>query len=264
LAATAAVVVVAAAVAACEPGTVTLTFRPAAGQELDYDSDVRTSSTTDLPDCDGGTPRTRSERSRQHAHQTVLSAGDDGVVVRVELGGQLGTRTFTVRFDRAAQLTSIEEVEGIPSEALGPLGLSEIFPAAAGAPPDEPLAPGDRWTIDDEVVLPGETEPTRLRGDGHLVELGVEDGHDVATIETSTVLPVRTTTADANGTRTLDGEQRTEVTATYDLADGALRRARAVTTHDFTLTLGPPAGGAGAPCTGTLDVVVRSEIRRAG
>ena len=29
--------------------------------------------------------------------------------------------------------------------ALGELGLSEVFPAAAGAPPDRPLAPGDRW-----------------------------------------------------------------------------------------------------------------------
>jgi hypothetical protein len=36
-----------------------------------------------------------------------------------------------MRFDRAAQLTAVESVEGIPAEALGSLGLSEIFPAAA-------------------------------------------------------------------------------------------------------------------------------------
>jgi hypothetical protein len=246
---------------ACEPGTVTLAFRPEAGQELDYDTSVESTTTTDVP-CHGPAT-TRSDRTRLDSHQRILDVGDDGVLVEVALTRpRLGTRTFTVRFDRAAQLTAVEQVEGIPAVALGGLGLSEIFPAAAGAPPEEPLAPGDRWTIDDEVVLPGQTDPTRLTGDGHLVELGVEDGHDVATVDTTTVLPVQTRTEATSGTQTLQGTQTTRVVATYDLEDGTLRRARAVTTEAFALTLGPPPGGGGDPCSGRLAVEVRSEVRR--
>jgi hypothetical protein len=193
----------------------------------------------------------------------VLEVGDDGVRVEVALSRPgIGTRTVVVRFDRAAQLTAVESVEGIPADALGELGLTEVFPAAAGAPPDRPLAPGDRWDIDDEVQLDADAAPTRLRGEGRLVELGVEDGRDTATVRTSTRLPVTTTTSTARGTRTLDGVQLTEVTVTYDLADGAVLRAEAVTSGHFELVLGPPPGGGGDPCTGSLDVEVTSTVER--
>jgi hypothetical protein len=196
----------------------------------------------------------------------VLDVGDDGVRVEVALTrAGIGTRTFVVRFDRAAQLTTVEQVEGIPAAALGELGLSEIFPAAAGAPPDRPLAPGERWVVDDEVLLDaGDGVPTRLSGDGRLVELGVEDGDETATVTTRTRLPVETTTASTTGTRTLVGTQISEVTATFDLADGGLRRAEAVTVGQFRLRLGPPEGGAGDPYEGTLSVEVRSTVTRAG
>jgi hypothetical protein len=153
-------------------------------------------------------------------------------------------------------------VEGIPASALGELGLSEVFPAAAGAPPDRPLAPGDRWVIDDEVRLETDGAPTRLRGEGRLVALGVEDGRDTATVESTTTLAVATTASTSSGTRDLEGAQTTEVVATYDLADGALLRAESVTVGTFDLVLGPPPGGAGDPCVGTLDVEVRSRVSR--
>ncbi len=245
----------------CDDGTVTLRFRPAEGQELDYVTTVDSVTTTHLPCFPPTAPR--RDRTSLDAHQRILEVGDDGVLVEVALSRPgIGTRTFTMRFDRAAQLTEVERVEGIPAEALGELGLSEIFPAAAGAPPAEPLAPGDRWTIDDVVLLTGQDEPTRLVGVGHLVELGVEDGIDVATVESTTALPVNTRTEASTGTRSLNGVQQTSVTATYELADGALRRADAVTTGSFALVLGPPPGGGGDPCSGTLEVEVRSSVTR--
>jgi hypothetical protein len=80
-----------------------------------------------------------------------------------------------------------------------------------------------------------------------LVELGVEDGEETATVASHTRLPVDTTTASTTGTRTLVGTQTSEVTATYDLDDGGLRRATAITVGRFRLRLGPPEGGAGRP-----------------
>src|SRR5204862_2326468 len=108
------------------------------------------------------------------ARQQVLDARGGTTRVEVQLSRDgIGARAFVMRFDRAAQLTAVESVEGIPAEALGNLGLAEIFPAAAGAPPDRRLRPGDRWPIDDHVQLPGMTAPARLTGEGSLVELGV-------------------------------------------------------------------------------------------
>jgi hypothetical protein len=252
------------AVAACgdADGRVTLAYRPPVGTETHYVTEV--SSTTisaGLEPCQA--PDTRTDRTRLDASQRVLDR--DGSLVRVEVAltrEGIGTRTFVMRFDRAAQLTAVESVEGIPAQALGDLGLSEIFPAAAGAPPEEPLAPGDRWTIDDEVDLGG-GDPTRLRGDGRLVSLGVVDGVDTATVQSTTDLDVRTTTAATTGTRTLDGSQHSEVEAVYDLDTGVLRRAEADTTGTFDLLLGPPPGGEGDPCAGTLTVVLHTEVRLA-
>jgi hypothetical protein len=254
-------VLLAVALAGCDgDGAVELAFRPAEGTELRYETAVESTTATDVP-CQ--TPSRRTDRTTLATTQRVLEVGDDGVRVEVELSRPgIGTRTVVVRFDRAAQLTAVEEVEGIPAAALGELGLSEVFPAAAGAPPDRPLAPGDRWTIDDEVRLDTDGEPTRLRGEGRLVELGVEDGRDTATVETTARLPVSTRTSSSSGTRDLVGEQITEVEATYDLADGALLRAESVTVGTFDLVLGPPPGGAGDPCVGTLDVEVRSSVTR--
>jgi hypothetical protein len=246
---------------ACDDdGAVELAFRPAEGAELRYRTAVESVTVTDVP-CEP--PSTRTDRTTLETTQRVLEVGDDGVRVEVSLSrAGIGTRTFVVRFDRAAQLTEVEEVEGIPAAALGELGLSEVFPAAAGAPPDRPLAPGDRWTIDDEVQLDAGGQPTRLRGQGRLVELGVEDGRDTATVETTATLPVVTSTTSSSGTRDLVGEQTTEVVATYDLADGALLRASSVTVGSFDVVLGPPPGGAGDPCSGSLGVEVRSAVTR--
>ncbi len=256
-------VVVAVAAAGCGDDTVDLSFRPAEGDELTYETTVESSTTTSGACQDE--PAERDDRATLTATHRVLEVGDAGVRVEVELSRPgVGTRTVVVRFDRAALLTAIEEVEGIAASALGELGLSEVFPPAAGAPPDRRLRPGDRWEIDDEVRLDADAEPTRLRGEGRLTELGVEDGRETARVETSARLAVSTTSTSARGTRALDGEQATEVTATYDLADGTVLRADAVTTGSFDLVLGPPPGVEGEPCAGRLEVEVRSRVSRRG
>ena len=128
--------VLALALTGCEDDTVDLSFRPEEGDELVYETRVESTTSTDLP-CQA--PSTRTDRATLTATHRVLEVGDGGVRVEVALARPgVGTRTVVVRFDRAAQLTAIDEVEGIAASALGDLGLSEVFPAAAGAPPDRP------------------------------------------------------------------------------------------------------------------------------
>ena len=248
------------AAAGCGRGTVHIAFRPATGAHYDYRVTVTARTVTTV----GQDPsQTSSDHQVLRAEQAVLSADADGSRVQIGLTGQdSGTRTFIVRLDRAAQLAEVQRVEGLPASVLGDLGLSEIFPAAAGAPPDRALAPGDRWSVDEPVTLPG-LRPSRLRGSGRLVALGIVHGRKVATTETTFRLPVERTVDAPNARILLSGTQVTTSTATRALADGAVQEARAVTTGRFTMTLLPPGGG-GPPLTGTLELRVDSTTRRIG
>lgn len=247
----------------CRDDHVTIAYQPHSGAAFAYAIHVSSTTTTAL----AGRPVIQQPLTSADftANHRVLDAqnGITRVEVRLARGG-IGERTFIMRFDRAAQLSAVESVEGIPAEALGSLGLSELFPAAAGAPPDRPLRPGDRWTIDDHVQLAGMDAPARLTGTGRLVELGVIDGHDVATVTSSTTLPLTSTTTTSEGVQTLSGTQTTSITVVYDIRDGSVRHSSATTTGRFDVTLRPPPGQAGAPITGTLDVALTSEIRRVG
>jgi len=252
----AAALLLAAPLAGCDDDTVLLTFRPEVGRTYAYEVEVDSVVTRTV---EGELPTVRQEHAVLRARHTVLDAGRDGVRVEVVLrrpGSE--SRTFVVRFDRAAQLQAVESIEGIDAEALGELGLSEIFPAAAGAPPDHRLRVGDRWAIADTVELP--EAGARLGGEGRLTELGVIDGADVATIVTRTVLPI----SSADEGQTLDGSQVTESTARHDLADGSVLDAASVTKGEFDIVISPPEGQSGAPVEGSLTVEVRSETRRTG
>jgi hypothetical protein len=244
----------------CRPDTVLVAFDPAAGTVYEYEVVVRSVTVTDLED--EGRRRVTDEATL-HVRQEVLESGPDGVRLSGELARPgTGSRTFVMRFDRAAQLTEVESVEGIPAAALGRLGLSEIFPAAAAAPPTSPLAPGDEWVIDERVVL-GEAEgPADLEGTGRLAELGVVDGADGATVVSEATLPVGSTDPLGEVAQRLEGNQTTRSTVVYDLADGAVLTAESLTTGDFAVTLFPPEGVETPPVRGTLTVEVRSETRR--
>jgi hypothetical protein len=112
------------------------------------------------------------------------------------------------------------------------------------------------------VQLPGMDAAARLKGEGRLVELGTDDGHDTAKVRSHTELPVHSKSSAGNGFQVLDGPETTDVVATYDLADGSVLEATATTTATFRLTLEPPTGQAGDPIVGTLTISVRSITKR--
>jgi hypothetical protein len=246
--------------ASCREHTVAVTFRPEIDATYRYEVTVTSRSETRLQ---GEEPDVREDRVVLQSQHTVLEAGPSGVLVRVVLA-QEGTvpRAFVVRFDRAAQLESVEAVEGPTGDAAGGLGISEIFPTAASAPPDRRLQPGDRWEVDDAVVVPGSDGPARLRGEGRLVELGVVDGREVARLASRATL--RTSSSAATGDLSLNGEQVIHQRATYDLADGSVRSARSTTVGHYDVEVLPPVGTGSDAVRGTLAVRVTSTTERLG
>jgi hypothetical protein len=254
-------VLLAAALVGCRDDRVVIAFRPPAGRTFSYAMTVATTTTVELP---GRTPDPPAPPVEVRAEQLVLPGQTpDEVRVRVQLTlPDAAPRTYVARFDRAAQLTAIDQVEGIPTAALGDLGLTEIFPAAAGAPPARGLRPGDTWAIDEELRLPGASAPAELTGRGKLVELGVVDGHRTATVHSATSLPLSTTVHSNAGAQELDGAQTTELDASYDVEDGSIVSGHAVTVGRFALVLSPPAGTPGSPVRGRLTVEIRTTIER--
>lgn len=255
----AAVAASAAVLPGCRSDSVRIGFRPEPGDRYVYRISVHAETVTAVS---GQAPRRAVADDVLEAHHSVLATGPEGSSVRVRLRQEGAPDvTFVVRLDRAARLATVEQVEGLPSPALGELGLSEIFPPAAGAPPDKPLAPGEGWAIDEPVVV-GTAEAARLTGRGRLAELGVVDGRDVARVEASYRLPVRRTTGGSSGRALLDGSQDTATKGTYALEDGAVVSATATTRGSYRLTLFPPEGTAGAPLRGSLFVELRSRTSR--
>ena len=244
--------------AGCRPDTVRVAFRPPVGAHFRFQVDVTKTRTIRLG---SDAPQRTVDQARLEADETVLASGAGGVRVRVELR-RIGSapRHFVVLFDRAAQLTAVESIEGLPASVLEPFGLSEIFPAAAGAPPARPLAAGEHWTIDDRLRLAG-SAPARLRGDGHLVRLGAVGGREFAAITTTTRLPVTTSTDLQGGHLALNGIERTASDATRDLVDGAVEQAASTTTGNYQVELTPPTAQ-GTPVAGTMVIEVRSKTRR--
>lgn len=245
--------------AGCRPGTVRLDAQPAVGVTTSYRVEVEADAVTALAER---LPRNTTTETVFRTRHDVLSADENGRRVQVkvaEIGGS--AMTLVVSLDRAGQLARVRTIEGLPAEALGDLGLSDIFPSAAAAPPPRSLAPGDRWRIDETVSVAG-TAPSRLQGQGRLVRLGVVDGLRTATVETSYRLPVRRNEVDTGGRLRLDGTQRTTATVTYGLADGVVQSAVARTTGRYRIALFPPIGTAGEPVPGTLQVTITSSTRR--
>ena len=245
--------------AGCEKGTVNLAFQARPGDRYAYRVEVEAEAVAKVGD---EAPRRTHSTNVFHAEHAVMDAGPSGSRVEVRLSEQGGLpRTFVVRLDRAANLAEVQSIEGLPASALGGLGLSEIFPAAAVAPPDRPLSPGSRWSIDEPVQL-ATPSPSRLVGRGRLAKLGVMDGHHVATVESDYQLPVRRTAQERRSQLELTGSQGTEASTTYDLDDGSVVSVDARTSGTYEIMLLPPQGVPGEPIPGTLEVQVRSITRR--
>ncbi len=238
---------------------VEVTFRPPVGANYRYEVKVQSVTTTRLGDA----PAERKVVDTVlESDATVLAAGPDEVRVQVVLRRPGSPdRSFIVLFDRAAQLSGVESVEGLPPDILGTSTFPELLPAASAAPPKRPLAPGERWRIDAEPNLPG-SGTARLVGEGRLVKVRTVDGRKVADITAETSLPLSSTTKLRDATLGVQGTETTESTATRDVADGAVASARTMTKGDFRLTLTPPGAEAAPPVTGTMTIEVRSQTRR--
>jgi hypothetical protein len=246
--------------AGCKPDTVVVSFRPKVGTTYRYVIDVKSTSTTAIQ---GSAPDTKVEQVQLLAEHTVLESGPDGVRVRVRVGEPgAAPQSFVVRFDRSAQLESIESAEDASAEIVGALGVPEIFPGATGPPAGRRLAPGDRWHVDARVEVPGTERASRLRVDGRLAELGLAGDAEVARIRSTAHLPLRATASASGGLLVLDGDQRIDQRATYDLDDGSVRSAHTTTTGHFEIEVQPPSGTIAAAVPGTLDVRVTSSTRR--
>ncbi|HEV2757967.1 MAG TPA: hypothetical protein VGV86_00235, partial [Acidimicrobiales bacterium] len=164
------------------------------------------------------------------------------------------------RFDRAAQLAGVDAVEGLPPAVLGPIGFPEFLPAAATAPPDRALSPGEKWKIDATPTLPG-AQPVRLEGSGQLMKVTTSGGRKVASIKAETRLPLSSTTRMGDATVTISGTEKTQSTATRGLADGVVQDASSTTRGTYDVVVSPPPGG-GSSVRGTMTVEIRSETRR--
>lgn len=247
------------ALTACDnPESVNVGFRPAAGASYRYEIKVQSVTTTVLGD---EAPERSVEEITLESRDTVLSAAPEEVKVQVELR-RAGSpdRTFRVRFDRGAQLAGVDAVDGLPPEVLGPGGLPEFLPAAATAPPDRPLSPGERWKIDATPTLPG-AGAVRLEGTGRLVKVATEGGRRLASIKAETRLPLSNISRVGDSTVTISGSETTESTATRALADGVVQEATSVTRGTFDVVVSPQPGG-GLPVKGTLSVEIRAQTKR--
>jgi hypothetical protein len=239
---------------ACDKEAVHVGYRPEAGASYRYEIKVQSVTTTVLGDA---APERSVDEVTLESRDTVLSAAPEEVKVRVQLR-RVGSpeRTFQVRFDRGGRLAGVDAVDGLPPAVLGPVGLPEFLPAAATAPPDKALSPGEKWKIE---ATP--TPTSRLEGTGRLVKVMTAGGRKVASIKADTTVPLSSTSQVGTATVTISGTERTESTAMRALADGVVEEASSVTTGTYDLVLTPAAGG-GAPVTGTMAVEIRAQTKR--
>jgi len=249
------------ALTACsDEKSVQVGFRPEAGATYRYEIKVQSVTTTVLGD---DAPDRSVDEVTLESRDTVLSSAPEEVKVQVQLlRAGSPDRTFRVRFDRAAQLAGVDAVDGLPPEVLGPVGLPEFLPAAATAPPDRPLSPGEKWKIDATPTFAG-ASPVRLQGTGRLVKVSSAGGRKVASIKAETRVPLSSTSKVGDATVSISGMETTESSATRALADGVVQEASSVTKGSYNLVLTSGSGSSVvAPVTGTMSVEIRAQTRR--
>jgi len=243
----------------CEKQAVRVVFRPGVGAIYRYEIRVQSTTTTYLGDAP---PERSVDDVVLESRDTVLDSSPDAVRMRVELKRDGSPdRTFVVRFDRGALLSGVEAVDGLTPGVLGPSGLPEFLPAAATAPPDRALSPGERWKID-ATSTPSGGNPARIVGTGRLVKVTSAGGRKVASIKADTTLPLSSTTRLGDATAAIEGTETTSSTATRALADGAVVESTSVTAGTFRLALRANPGEQAAPVPGTMSVEIRSQTRR--
>ena len=125
--------------AACRPDTVRISFQPAAGAVYRYEVRVRAETRSTLA---GAAPR------RPPVDDFVMHAEHRVVAVRAapipkSRSSSTSPTWASGRSRRASTAApnsiSIQSIEGVPAEALGRVGLSEILPGAARRAARRPL-----------------------------------------------------------------------------------------------------------------------------
>ena len=155
-----------------------------------------------------------------------------------------------MRLDEAGTLQGVDLIEGQSTDIFGLESLSGVLPTVVV--PQGPLAPGDRWSIDDDP----------LTGDGRLQRLGVIDGADVAVVTTDLEQPVEETTPVGATSAALAGDLRTTTTTAYDVRDGSVRRASSRARGEVEARIAPPPGVNATTVLGTITYDVRVRVTR--
>lgn len=246
---------------ACDDHTVAIRFDPSIGDRWD----VRSSIDTEVVRTTPAERTVDRSSSRLVATESVVDVAGDDIALEVSVARDgAAARTYEVRFDRSGRLSAIDLVEGVPVDTLG-IDLASDLPPDVISPPDRPLEPGERWTIDRRVRVEGRDGSVRIRGTGRIDSLGVEDGRDVAVAVVEVEMPVRSVTDTASGRVTFAGSQAVTTRTAYDLADGTARREHTAIRGEIDVVVEPPEDIDAPPAPGSLhyDVVTETSRRRA-
>jgi hypothetical protein len=236
---------------------VEVSFRPPVGASYRYEVKVHSVTTTSIGH---DAPERTVDDAVLEARDTVLGSSPEEVRVQVLLRRKGSPdRSFVVHFDRAAQLSGVEAVDGLPPAVLGQAAFPEFLPAASTAPPQKMLGQGEKWKIDVKPTLPGGVT-AHLQGTGKLMRITSAGGKKAASIRSQTRLPLVSSSKLGEVTVAVEGSEVTDATSTRSLSDGAVHSSAATTKGTYQLTLTGPGDNA-LPVTGTSVVEVRSETR---
>jgi hypothetical protein len=203
----------------CRTDAVQLGFDPEAGTTYEYRYEVDATVTRAV---EGEEPRTTSVP-------------------------QSSARTAQVVVDRAGSLQAIQDVDGLPAEAVGLPSTADLLASTSVEPPAGALSLGAGWDVGLGTV----------RGHARLDHFEVLDGVPAAVVETDLV-EVLTETIERSGSHVvLDGDLRSSGHTAFDLDDGSVRRSRTLSRGTVDVLVSPPTGVL-APA---VEAVVTYELR---
>ena len=232
---------------ACRADTVSVAYDPEVGDRYEYRYEIDATVTRAV---EGEAPEVVEVDTVLTAEQLVQARTSSGARIRLELTREGGVpRSAVVLVDRAGSLEGVELVDDLDAAVFGVAGGDSLVPTHLGAPPDRPLAPGDRWTVADGP----------RHGRGRLERLGVIDDAKVAVVRTWTTEDVERSVRAADSRTRVRGTLRSGGVTSYDLDDGAIRRSRTWSRGELRAELAPPPGVDAEPVQATIgyDVAVR-------